>query len=130
MANIILDAGKLKVMEFLHELCAYAGFKDGYADEVWQELTKHPKIYEEFAYYIDHHELLGKYYIEGYNVLDCYVWQRINYIFRYLDRGKIEHDCNEETMVILAFDFFMKMEDDPQPYLEKLDEDLGRDKMR
>lgn len=130
MANIILDAGKLKAMEFLNELCAYAGFKDGYADEVWQEFTRHPKIYEEFAYYIDHHELLGKYYIKGYNILDCYVWQRINYIFRYLDRGKIWRDCNEETMVLLAFDFFMKMEDDPQPYLEKLEEDLGRDKIR
>ncbi len=91
---------------------------------------KHPHIYQEFEYYIDHHELLGRYQIKGYNILDCYVWQRINYIFRYLDRGKIENECNEESMVLMAFDFFMKMEDDPVPYLEKLDEDLGRDKMR
>lgn len=130
MANIIYDSSRLKVMEFLSELCEYAGFRADFADETWQEFLKHPEIYQEFVYYIDHHELLGKYYIKGYNVLDCYVWQRINYIFRYLDRGKIERDCNEETMVLLAFDFFMKMEDDPQPYLEKLDEDLGRDKMR
>lgn len=130
MANIIFDSGKLKVMEFLERLAQYAGFKESYADEMWQEFQKHPKIYEEFVYYIDHHELMGTYEIEGYSVLDCYVWQRINYIFRFLDRGKVENDCNEETMVLLAFEFFMKMEDDPIPYLEKLYEDLGRDKAR
>jgi hypothetical protein len=130
MANIIYDSSRVKVMEFLDELCEYAGFKGDYADKIWQELCTHPKIYEEFVYYAGHHELLGKYYIKGYNILDCYVWQRINYIFRYLDRGKVENNCNEETMVLLAFDFFMKMEDNPVEYLEKLDEDLGRDKMR
>lgn len=130
MTNIIFDAGKIKVLEFLQELCAYAGFKDGFADEMWKEFTTHSEIYEEFVYYVEHHELLGKYYIKGYNILDCYVWQRINYIFRHLDRGKIERDCNEETMVLLAFDFFMKMQDDPAPYLAKLDEELGRDRMR
>ncbi len=130
MANIIFDAGKIKVMEFLKKLSRYAGLSDSYSEEIWREFMKHPHIYQEFEYYIDHHELLGRYQIKGYNILDCYVWQRINYIFRYLDRGKIENECNEESMVLMAFDFFMKMEDDPVPYLEKLDEDLGRDKMR
>lgn len=130
MANIIFDAGKIKVMEFLGKLSLYAGLSESYSEEIWREFMKHPSIYKEFEYYIDHHELLGKYEIQGYNILDCYVWQRINYIFRYLDRGKIENECNEESMVLMAFDFFMKMEDDPVPYLEKLDEDLGRDKMR
>lgn len=130
MANIIFDAGKIKVMEFLGRLSRYAGLSENYSEEIWREFMKHPHIYKEFEYYIDHHELLGAYAIEGYNILDCYVWQRINYIFRYLDRGKIENECNEESMVLMAFDFFMKMEDNPAPYLEKLDEDLGRDKMR
>ncbi|MGN0160473.1 MAG: hypothetical protein ACI4AQ_03690 [Lachnospiraceae bacterium] len=130
MANIIYDSSKLRVMDFLERLSEYAGLKEGFADETWAEFLKHPGIYEEFVYYVDHHELLGKYVIEGYSVLDCYVWQRLNYIFRYLDRGKVERDCNEETMVLLAFDFFMKMEDDPAPYVLKLEEELGRDRLR
>ena len=130
MANIIYDAGKIKAMEFLEKLSRYAGLSESYSREICGALLKHPRIYREFEYYIDHHELLGKYEIRGYNILDCYVWQRINYIFRYLDRGKIENECNEESMVLMAFDFFMKMEDDPVPYMEKLDEDLVRDKMR
>lgn len=130
MANIIYDSGKLRVMEFLERLSTYAGFKENFAQDLWAGFLKHPAIYEEFAYYADHHELLGKYEIKGYNVLDCYVWQRLNYIFRYLDRGKVEGECNEETMVLLAFDFFMKMEEDPAPYVLKLEEELGRDRLR
>lgn len=128
MANIIFDSSKIKVMEFLNQLGSYAGLSETYADEIWQEFMRHPGIYREFEYYVDHHELSGKYKIEGYNILDCYVWQRLNYIFRYLDRGKIEKECNEESLVLMAFDFFMKMEDNPEPYIEKLNEDLGRDK--
>lgn len=130
MANIIYDTSKLKVMEFLNELSEYAGMEEGFAESVWQHFFTHPEIYKEFVYYIDHHELSGKYEIRGYNILDCYVWQRNNYIFRHLDRGKIERDCNEETMVLQAFEFMMRLEEEPEVYIKKLQEDMGRDKMR
>lgn len=130
MANIIFDSSKLRIMEFLERLSTYAGFRSDYADAMWQKLTSHPEIYQEFVYYIDHHELLGKFELDGYNILDCYVWQRQNYIFRYLDKGKIENNCNEETMVLLAFEFFMDMQDNPAEYRNKLEEDLGRDKFK
>lgn len=130
MANIIFDSGKLKIMEFFERLCQYAGLEKSFTDEMWQAFSRHTEIYEEFVYYVEHHELLGRFVIKGYNILDCYVWQRNNYIFRYLDRGKVEGNCNEETMVLLAFDFFMKMQDEPDTYISKLDEELGRDRMR
>lgn len=130
MANIIYDANKIKVMEFLDDLAAYAGLSREWADEVWGEFFSHPQIYEEFVYYINHHELLGNYEIQGYSILECYVWQRNNQVYRMGERGKFEPEGNEETVVLKAFQFMMQFEDHPAEYLRKLEDDLGRDKMR
>lgn len=130
MANIIYDANKIKVISFLGDLAAYAGLDSAWADEVWAEFSRHPQIYEEFVYYINHHELLGKYEIEGYTVLECYVWQRNNQVYRTDERGKFEPEGNEETLVLKAFRFMMEMEEHPAEYVRKLSDDLGRDKMR
>lgn len=130
MANIIYDATKVKVMEFLDRLAEYAGLDTQWADGIWSEFMKHPRIYEEFVYYIEHHEFLGNYEIKGYSILECYVWQRNNQVYRTDERGKFEPEGNEETVVLKAFSFMMNLEDKPEEYLKKLEDDLGRDKMR
>lgn len=130
MTSIIFDANKIKVMGFLHELAAYAELDNAWADEVWMEFFRHPGIYEEFLYYINHHELLGKYEVEGYSILECYVWQRNNQVYRTDEMGKFRPEGNEETVVLKAFQFMMKLESHPAEYIRKLEDDLGRDKMR
>lgn len=117
-------------MEFLGELASYAGLDEVWVDEVWAEFLGHPKIYEEFVYYIEHHELLGKYQIQGYSILECYVWQRNNQVYRTDERGRFEPEGNEETVVLKAFRFMMEFEENPTEYIKKLEDDLGRDKMR
>lgn len=130
MANIIYDAAKIKVMGFLGDLAAYAGLDEEWVNEVWAEFLSHPKIYEEFVYYIEHHELLGKYQIQGYSILECYVWQRNNQVYRTDERGRFEPEGNEETVVLKAFRFMMEFEEHPAEYIKMLEDDLGRDKMR
>lgn len=130
MANIIYDSTKIKVMEFLDRLAEYAGFDMDWADKVWSEFLKHQKIYNEFVYYIEHHALLGEYEIHGYSILECYVWQRNNQVYRTDERGKFEPEGNEETLVLKAFLFMMELEDNTEEYIKKLEDDLGRDKLR
>lgn len=130
MTSIIYDANKIKIMEFLNQLAAYAGLDNAWADEVWAEFFRHPGVYEEFLYYVNHHELLGRYEIDGYSILECYVWQRNNQVYRTDERGRFEPEGNEETVVLKAFRFMMEMEDNPAEYIRRLEDDLGRDKMR
>lgn len=130
MANIIYDSTKLKVMQFLDDLSEYAGFDIEFANKLWERMLFHKNVYEEFIYYIENHSLLGKYEIEGYSILECYVWQRNNQVYRLGERGKFEPEGNEETVVLKAFDMMMDLEDDTPATLQRLEDDLGRDKMR
>ena len=53
--GILYDARKLKAMEFLNDLCEYAGKDEEFSARLWSELIKDSELYDEFVYYADNH---------------------------------------------------------------------------
>ena len=126
--GILYDARKLKAMEFLNELCDYAGKDGNFAGELWTEFINDEELYNEFVYYADNHTFLDKMKISGYSMSDLYVWQMDRYnIVREL--GKNPAACNKETLVLNAFKEMANMKRDPGEYVKRIESGKGNDRL-
>lgn len=128
MSGIIYDASKLKVYNALRQLCAYAGENDAWCAAFWERLLEDGEIYDEFVFYLEHHELREKLTFNGYTLIDIFIWQMdISNLFR--DTGRNTLECNKEDMVLRAFETMMKMKKDPAAWKKKMDEGPGMDRI-
>ncbi len=127
MAQIVLDARKVKAYEGLKLLCDYTEKTEEWCNALWLSFLTDEALYEEFVYYLDHHGFADKMKIEGYSLSDIYVWQMEQYNLR-CDSGKNTEACNKETMVLQAFWTMTEMKKNPEDYVKKLDKGFGMDK--
>ena len=127
MANIIYDARKIKLMEAVKELSDLVGNNDDWFKSFWSSVMENTGIYEELLYYIDHHDLLCRYTIDGYSIADLFVWQMSNYDLLH-DTGKNDASCCKEAMVLFAFEAMAEMAKDPETYKNRIQSDMRLDK--
>jgi hypothetical protein len=126
--GILYDARKLKAMEFLGDLCEYAGKDDEFMQALWTEFISDDELYREFVYYADNHTFLDDLKIRGYSMSDLYVWQMDRYnIVREI--GKNPHSCNKETLVLNAFSEMANMKRDPDTYVKRIESGKGNDRL-
>ena len=126
--GILYDARKLKALEFLTDLCAYAGKDDDFVQVLWNELLADKDLYREFVYYADNHTFLDELKVRGYSMSDLYVWQMDRYnIVREI--GKNPTACNKETLVLNAFLEFSNMKKDPDEYVKRIESGKGNDRL-
>ena len=126
--GILYDARKLKALEFLNDLCEYAGKGSDFTQELWTEFLNDDELYREFVYYADNHTFLDDMKISGYSMSDMYVWQMDRYnIVREL--GKNPAACNKETLVLNAFREMANMKRDPATYVKRIESGKGNDRL-
>ena len=126
--GILYDARKLKALEFLGELCEYAGKDSEFTQELWTEFLNDEELYREFVFYADNHTFLDEMKISGYSMSDLYVWQMDRYnIVREL--GKNPAACNKETLVLNAFREMSNMKRDPAEYVKRIESGKGNDRL-
>ena len=126
--GILYDARKLKALEFLNDLCEYAGKGSDFTQELWNEFLNDDGLYKEFVYYADNHTFLDEMKISGYSMSDLYVWQMDRYnIVREL--GKNPTACNKETLVLNAFREMANMKRDPATYVKRIESGKGNDRL-
>lgn len=126
--GILYDARKLKALEFLNDLCEYAGKGSDFTQELWIEFLNDDELYREFVYYADNHTFLDDMKISGYSMSDMYVWQMDRYnIVREL--GKNPAACNKETLVLNAFREMANMKRDPATYVKRIESGKGNDRL-
>lgn len=123
---IILETTKFKVYEYYQQLCDYAAWDKTYRDLLWSKLLDHEELYEEFVYYLEHHQILGTFTFRGYSLIDLYVWQMDRYNLIH-DIGKNTGNCNKEDMVLKAFYAMTSFFDDPDSFEKRLQEGRGMD---
>ena len=126
---ILYDARKIKTFETLLELCNYTEKSEDWANEFWLELLQCEDIYNEFVYYLEHHDFLDHYKIEGYSIIDMFIYEMNRYNLL-IDSGKNDKRCDKEDMVLYAFYHMLQMKKDPEEYRKKLESDQGMDKMK
>ncbi|MCR5421290.1 MAG: hypothetical protein K6E98_09795 [Lachnospiraceae bacterium] len=126
--GILYDARKLKALDFLNDLCEYAGKDEDFINILWQEFLCDEELYREYLYYADHHTFLDEMKVCGYSMSDLYVWQMDRYnIVREL--GKNPMACNKESLVLNAFKEMANMKRDPATYIKRIQSGKGNDRI-
>ena len=64
--------------------------------------------------------------IKGYTVLDILVWQ-IDHFKAAMDRGRPGMGDNGSKMALRAFDTLLKMEKEPEKYIQRMQSETGTD---
>lgn len=107
-------------------LCRYAGEDEKFLRDFWQRLVQSEGVFGEFVYYLEHQNFQCAYKVRGYSVVDVMVWQ-LDHFKAQLDRGRDDRKTNGDRMLLLAFDTLLKMERDPEYYVNLMQGETGTD---
>ncbi len=127
MPNIIIDSEKIKVYECVKEICDSFRKSDEWIEDFWIRMLSNKGVYKEFLHYLEKQEFLCEYKIEGYSIVDIFVWELDHYNLL-MDMGKNDGRCNKLEMLLEAFDFMTKMDLDKEKYIKRLQNGQGMDK--
>ena len=128
MAGIIYDANLIKVYEKLCEMCEIAGESPEWGDKLWEAMLTERRLYEEFAYFLQHHTFLDRMKCCGYSMIDLYFLQLEKYN-RLHDTGKNTAECKKADMVLRSFEAMMHLLEDPQLWSKRFGEGRGMDRL-
>lgn len=116
-----------ELYQYTEELVKRADITDnGCCSSFVNALDEHPKIKEEYIYYLLHGSFLCSYNIEGCSIADIIIWQMDNFK-ALLDNSDAQNKGNPYKMTLFGFMTMMKMEDDPQKYIAKMRSTTGTD---
>lgn len=128
MSDIIFKGEKIMAYEDLRFLCASVGKTEAFVDGLWKELLIKPELYDEFIYYLKAGTIRGTLSVEGYDLLDLFVYMMSNSNIKN-DTGKNTKDCDKTAMVLEAFMAMAELMNDPEGYIKKLNEGRGMDRL-
>ncbi len=112
--------------QWAQALCAYAGEDEAFLENFWNALQNSEPVYREFIYYLEHQNFLCEYRIEGYTIVDIMVWQ-MDHFKAQMDRGHYDMKQNGDKMLLMAFDTMLKMEKQPEKYVQLMQSETGTD---
>ncbi len=124
MGGIIYDARRIKAYEYMQGLGAMTGKPQDFIDSLWKEIVMDGDLMKEFAYYLDHHTFLNEFKVNGYGLLDLYMWLMRRYNFLH-DYGRNDGNCDKEALVLDTFWHMVKMKDNPEEYEKQLEDGFG-----
>lgn len=117
-------------METLHQyikrLSEQAGEGEKYADDLWSRISNSNGLLRELAYYHDYGKFLCEYKVSDFTLTDILVWQ-VDHFKAYLDRPEEMNRYRQERLLLAAFDIMSRMEENPQPYIDKMRGETGTD---
>ena len=117
----------LKILrDYIYSLSRQAGESEEYATQLWQRMEKSGGVLQELAYYHDYGKFLCRYQVEGYTLADILVWQ-VDHFKAYMDRPLEMNRYHQERLLLSAFDIMLKMEENPAPYVAKMQSETGTD---
>ena len=114
------------VREATDRICQENGLDAAFANRFWQALSQDDEIYREYVHYLVYQDFACKASVNGITITDILIWQ-IDHFKAQLDVDTTLTKRRRGSMVLLAFDTFLKMKKDPERYLRKLGEDTGTD---
>lgn len=119
-----------QAMETLHRyirmLAERAGENEENAEELWKRISCSNGLLRELAYFHDFGKFLSEYKVAGYTLTDILVWQ-VDHFKAYLDRPEEMNRYRQERLLLTSFDIMSKMEENPQPYINKMQGETGTD---
>ena len=112
--------------QYVRDLSLAAGESVDYAAELWNRIRKSAGVLKELAYYHDYGNFWGQYKVAGYTLTDILVWQ-VDHFKAYLDRHEEVNRWKPERLLLHSLDVMLQMEQDPAPFVAKLQGETGTD---
>lgn len=112
--------------KFVMEMSEKAGKSKEYGEELWSRIARSNGVLRELAYYHDYGDFYGKYKVAGYSLTDVLVWQ-VDHFKAYMDRHEEMNRYRTERLFLESLDVMLKMEENPEPYVEKMKGETGTD---
>lgn len=126
MSDIFYDDHMVGIFSMIANYCYTKGFDKDWVNRFWEGLQDDSGLYEEFIHFFNAGEVLGKYELYGFTVLDTFVWQ-MEYDSLERDRGRNGDTCDKDRMVLLAFESMIDLKQDPKHWIQILSEDRRMD---
>lgn len=120
------DGERERAYEWAKALCHYAGENESFLENFFAMLTASAGVFEEFVFYLDHQNFLGKYKVAGYGLIDIMVWQ-MDHFKAQLDRDRRDMKENGDRMLLMAFHTMLLMERAPEYYVNLMQTETGTD---
>lgn len=112
--------------QYVHQLAVQAGESEEYAKDLWSRIRQSVGVLKELAYYHDYRKFWGAYKVAGYSLTDILVWQ-VDHFKAYLDRREEVNRWEPERLLLHALDIMLRMEVNPQPFVDKMRGETGTD---
>lgn len=112
--------------DFVRNLSEKAGKSMEFAEDLWERIQRSPGVLRELAYFHDYRDFYGKHKVAGYSLPDVLVWQ-VDHFKAYMDRHEEMNRYRTERLLLESLDILLKMEEDPLPYVEKMQGETGTD---
>ena len=114
------------IREYIDRLCENAGEDRSFAQDFYERLTKDEEILQEFVFYMENGNFACRAKVCDYTVVDVMVWQ-IDHFKAWLDRDTTGTKQNRDKMLLNAFDILLKMKQEPEIYIRKMQQETGTD---
>ncbi|MBO4337780.1 MAG: hypothetical protein J5842_06875 [Lachnospiraceae bacterium] len=113
------------VKETTQRLCAQNNMPEDFFKDFWDMLSDDDEVYLEYVHYLVYNDFKCSARAGDITITDVLVWQ--------IDHFKAQLDVDTTptrqggSMILLAFETFLKMRKDPGRYISRLREDTGTD---
>ena len=114
------------IREYIDRLCENAGEEQSFAEDFYERLTADQEILQEFVSYMESGNFACRAKVCDYTVVDVMVWQ-IDHFKAWLDRDTTGTKQNKDKMLLNAFDILLKMKQNPESYIQKMQLETGTD---
>ena len=122
--NSKLIITRAQVKQVTEEACMACNMEEGFFEQLWNAFLQNDDVYKEYVMYLVKRDFPCEVKICGYTIVDILIWQMDGFKTK-LDMDTSKTKGNQISMVLLAFDAFMKMRVNPEHYLTHLAEDSG-----
>jgi hypothetical protein len=124
--NEQLEAALETLKNYIVSLSLAAGKGEEYGSKLWERISRSEGVLKEVAYYHDYGNFWGKYKVSGYTLPDILVWQ-VDHFKAYMDRHEDMNRYRSERLLLESLDIMLKMETEPEKYIEKMTDETGTD---
>ena len=114
------------IREYIDRLCENAGEDQSFAEDFYDGLTADQEILQEFVSYMERGKFACRAKVCDYTVVDVMIWQ-IDHFKAWLDRDTTGTKQNKDKMLLNAFDILLKMKQNPESYIQKMQLETGTD---
>ena len=114
------------IREYIDRLCENAGEDQSFAEDFYERLTADQEILQEFVSYMESGNFACRAKVCDYTVVDVMIWQ-IDHFKAWLDRDTTGTKQNKDKMLLNAFDILLKMKQNPESYMQKIQLETGTD---